>query len=67
VLPHITAPTTVLRTSRPQTDPRDFMASPTRPDLASLLPRGIDRIIEGSHFVPMESPEKVAAWINAFI
>jgi pimeloyl-ACP methyl ester carboxylesterase len=67
VLTQITAPTTVLRTSRPQNDPRDFMASPTRPDLASLLPRGIDRIVEGSHFVPMEAPAKIAAWIEAFI
>lgn len=63
VLSMIDVPSLVIRTSQPQTDPRDFMASPTRTDLASLLPQGTDKIVEGSHFVPMESPDNVAAWI----
>lgn len=67
VLLNIVAPTLVIRTSRLQSGPLDFMASPTRPDLASLLPHGKDMIVESSHFVPMESPEAVAAWIEAVI
>lgn len=67
LLPKITAPALVIRTSRPQTDSRDFMASPTRADLAALLPHSKDRLVEGSHFVPMESPAHVAAWIQQFI
>jgi pimeloyl-ACP methyl ester carboxylesterase len=64
MLPKIDVPTLVIRSSRTQTEPRDFMASPTRPDLAALLPHGTDEVVEGSHFLPMESPEKVAAWIE---
>lgn len=67
VLPKIDVPTSVIRSARLQTDPRDFMASPTRPDLAALLPHGTDRVVEGSHFIPMESPDKVAAWIEALM
>jgi pimeloyl-ACP methyl ester carboxylesterase len=67
VLRMIDVPALVIRSSQPQTHPRDFMASPTRPDLATLLPRGVDMIVEGSHFLPMESPEKIAGYIETAI
>lgn len=63
----ITTPTLVVRSSQAQTHPRDFMASPTRVDLASLLPHGKDVVVEGSHFIPMESPASVATWAASLI
>ncbi len=67
VLPQITTPAWVIRSARPQRDPFDFMASPTRADLASLLPHGKDVIVEGSHFIPMERPAQLALWIKRFL
>jgi pimeloyl-ACP methyl ester carboxylesterase len=67
LLPKIDVPALVIRTARQQTHPQDFMASPTRPDLASLLRQGADKCVEGSHFVPMEAPDNVAAWIESII
>jgi lipase len=44
----------------------NLSASPTDPDLASLLPRGRDVLLTGhSHFIPMECPERVAEEILA--
>lgn len=67
LLPTIHTPTLVIRSARSQTGPRDFMASPTRSDLASLLPQGKDVIVEGSHFIPMERPAQLALWIKRFL
>lgn len=43
----------------------DMLASPTAPDLASRFPHGRDMVVAGSHFIPMEAPDWVAAEIRA--
>ncbi len=41
----------------------DMLASPTAPDLASNFKHGTDRVVEYSHFIPMEAPDFVASQI----
>ncbi len=66
LLPGISAPVTVLR-ARPRTgdrDTMDFSSSPTWPELAQQFPDGRDVLLEEhSHFIPMEAPARVAAFI----
>jgi pimeloyl-ACP methyl ester carboxylesterase len=43
----------------------DLSASPTAPDLASRFARGLDLVLEGaSHYIAMETPERVAEEIR---
>lgn len=67
----ITAPTTVLRAPprRPEDDGvLDFSKSPTWPDLARLIPQGTDVLLEHlTHFIPMQAPELVAAYVDAAV
>jgi pimeloyl-ACP methyl ester carboxylesterase len=66
-LVRIAQPAVVLRADVPRV-PGVFNlgASPTDPELASLLPRGRDVVLAGhSHFIPMEYPERVVQEIKA--
>jgi hypothetical protein len=59
---------TVLRARLPGPGPRDltdFTASPTWPELASLFEQGRDVFLpELTHFIPMQDPELVAAFME---
>jgi len=60
---HLSLSVTVMRAGR-LTDPAKFdpSASPTAPDLASRFQHGRDLYFpDHTHFLPMESPELVAA------
>ena len=61
-----TKPVTVVRSGTNQTDRNfDLTASPTAPELAWRFPYGRDvRLKDLTHFIPMESPERVAAYAN---
>lgn len=63
LLPRIEQPVTVMRGGIPwNMDKFDLAASPAAPDLASHFRRGRDVLLEGrSHYIPMETPELVAA------
>ncbi len=64
----IQVPVHILR-ARPVRDPSEVMrGSPTTPDLASRFARATDRVLlDNSHFIPMESPARVAAMIADLI
>ena len=63
----ITQPVVVMRaakTRRP--DVFELGASPTAPDLYQHFANGREVVLEGaSHYIPMESPERVAEEIQA--
>jgi lipase len=63
LLGRIDQPVTVIRGGIPwNLEKFDLAASPTAPGLASNFPRGRDVLLEGrSHYIPMETPELVAA------
>jgi pimeloyl-ACP methyl ester carboxylesterase len=67
LLSSITLPVTIVRGGIPWNLERfDLAASPTTPDLASRFPNARDILLEGrSHYIPMESPELVAAELAA--
>jgi lipase len=62
----VRVPVVVLRGFPSQVNPaEDLSASPTAPDLAAHFPHGRDVLLrEQSHFIPMEVPEVVAAWVR---
>jgi lipase len=64
-IPSILQPVVVIRGGVPWNVERfDLNSSPTDPDLASRFPNGRDIFLEGrSHFIPMETPDLVAAQI----
>ena len=62
----IAQPVLVLRAKRPPPDRElmDFSSSPTWPGLAAQFPAGREiHLAERSHFIPMETPDEVAALI----
>ncbi len=67
LIPGIRLPVTVLRAdARGAPGVFDLSASPTWPRLAERFPCGRDRLLAGrNHYIPMESPELVAAEIGA--
>lgn len=67
LIPRIRIPVTVLRAdARPAPGVFDLSASPTWPRLAERFACGHDRLLAGrNHYIPMESPELVAAEIAA--
>jgi lipase len=66
VIPAIEQPVVVVRGGIPWTSAEfNLNASPTDPALASRFPHGRDVLLEGrSHYIPMESPELVAGFVN---
>jgi lipase len=69
VIPRIEQPVTVVRADFPWTPGAlNLGASPTAPDLASYFRHGTDRFLAGrDHYIPMQSPEVVAAEIAELI
>lgn len=63
LIPKIEQPVTVMRSATPwNVEKFDLAASPTAPDLAARFRNGRDVPLEGrSHYIPMETPELVAA------
>lgn len=63
LLPKIEGPVTIMRGGIPwDTERFNLAASPTAPDLAAHFRDGRDVFLEGrSHYIPMETPELVAA------
>jgi pimeloyl-ACP methyl ester carboxylesterase len=63
LLPRIEQPVTILRAGVPwDLEKFDLSSSPTAPDVARSFRRARDLRLEGrSHYIPMESPELVAA------
>ena len=46
-------------------DMMDFSSSPTWPELVALIPQGREtHLPDASHFLPLEDPERVVAWIG---
>lgn len=63
-LPSITMPVTLLRAPPGNSDEIDFSASPTWPELASILPDCTEFYLPNmNHFIPMQDPELVARYI----
>jgi pimeloyl-ACP methyl ester carboxylesterase len=65
LIPKIEQPVTILRGGIPwNLESFDLAASPTAQDLAGRFPHGRDLLLAGkSHYIPMETPELVAAEI----
>ena len=66
VIPSLRQPVVVVRGGIPWNGLTfDLDASPTDPGLAAKFPNGQDVFLEGrSHYIPMETPEIVAHWIE---
>jgi pimeloyl-ACP methyl ester carboxylesterase len=62
----VTVPVRILRCAKTVSEiGRDLLASPTAPDLATRFQQGTDiPLPENTHFIPMESPQLVAAHIR---
>jgi lipase len=67
VIPQVRVPVTVLRARAREPGERglmDFGSSPTWPELAAQFPDGTDVYLpDHTHFIPMEDPDLVAAYI----
>ena len=63
----IEADVTVVRAGKlmPLEGPMEMGSSPTAPDLSSKLKHGRDIYRDGSHFIPMESPDFIADLLTA--
>jgi lipase len=68
-IPTIAQPVAVMRAGRAWSATTfDLAASPTAPDLAAKFPHGRDVLLAGrDHYIPMESPELVAAEIAVIL
>ena len=65
----VKAPVMILRAKLPPADraAMDFSSSPTWPGLAGEFPNGREVFLaDRSHFIPMESPDLVATYVNDF-
>lgn len=62
---HVHAPVCVIRSGHSMRDAGGLLGSPTAPNLAAHFPSGCDIVASGnSHFIPMESPQQVATWVE---